>query len=158
MSRVQVFEELLWIWPASGPEEHIHAAAKRPNATPEIDDLPPGTEVHTVSKWFQRDLPYDWTTLTENFTDPGHAPFAHHGVQGNRYAEGNGIDLTPSVGLETAGWSPARGLSYAGVLRGLDPKKRSVTHFQFLPPTLVRFFTPDDKVNARLHRHSICPG
>ena len=57
----QVFEDLLWVWLASGPEEHIHAAAKRPNATPELDDLPPGTEVHTVSKWFQRDLPYDWT-------------------------------------------------------------------------------------------------
>ena len=57
----QVFEELLWVWPASGPEEHIHAAAKRPNATAELGDLPPGTEVHTVSKWFQRDLPYDWT-------------------------------------------------------------------------------------------------
>ena len=49
----QVFEELLWVWPATGPEEHIHAAAKRPDATAEIDGLPPGTEVHTVSKWFQ---------------------------------------------------------------------------------------------------------
>ncbi len=49
------------MWPATGPEEHIHAAAKRPNATAEIDGLPPGTEVHTVSKWFSRDLPYDWT-------------------------------------------------------------------------------------------------
>jgi len=52
-----VFEELLWVWPATGPEEHIHAAAKRPNATAEIDGLPPGTEVHTVSKWFSRVSP-----------------------------------------------------------------------------------------------------
>ena len=74
-----------------------------------------------------------------------------HHVEGSvlrRYADGNGIDLTPTTGLETAGWSPARGLSYSGALRGLDPKKRTVTHFQFVPPTLVRFFTPDDKASA----------
>ena len=52
------------MWPASGPEEHIHAAAKRPNVTEELADLPPDRKVFTVSKWFARDLPYDWTVRT----------------------------------------------------------------------------------------------
>ncbi len=53
------------MWPATGPEEHIHAAAARPTVTEELADLPPGRKVYTVSKWFMRDLPYDWTVCAD---------------------------------------------------------------------------------------------
>eukprot|EP00966_Prymnesium_polylepis_P021496 494564-Prymnesium_polylepis.1 len=34
---------------------------------------------------YQRDLPYDYTTLVENIIDPSHVPVSHHGTsQGNR--------------------------------------------------------------------------
>ena len=72
----------------------------------------------------------------------------NHGT--GRYADTNGIDLSPTVGLKTSGWSPSRGLSYTGLQRGFNPKNPILTHFQFLPPALVRFFSPtpdDDEVN-----------
>jgi len=33
---------------------------------------------------YVRELPYSWDYLIENFMDPGHVPFAHHGMQGVR--------------------------------------------------------------------------
>lgn len=33
---------------------------------------------------YTRDLPYGWDSLIENFIDPAHVPFAHHGLQGKR--------------------------------------------------------------------------
>ena len=33
---------------------------------------------------YTRDLHYSFETLIENFLDPAHVPFAHHGVIGNR--------------------------------------------------------------------------
>ena len=32
-----------------------------------------------------RDLPYGHDVLFENLLDPAHVPWAHHGVQGDRY-------------------------------------------------------------------------
>ncbi len=37
-----------------------------------------------IGKPYVRDVHYDFATLVENFLDPAHVPFAHHGVQGNR--------------------------------------------------------------------------
>ena len=33
---------------------------------------------------FVREVPYSWNYLMENFFDPAHIPFAHHGLQSNR--------------------------------------------------------------------------
>lgn len=33
---------------------------------------------------YTRDLPYGWDSLVENIIDPGHVPWAHHGLQGKR--------------------------------------------------------------------------
>ena len=57
---VQVAEDLIWVWGSSGPSEHIHAAAKRPNVTREADNLPAGQKLTEVFKMYTRDLPYDW--------------------------------------------------------------------------------------------------
>ena len=35
-------------------------------------------------KYFIKELPYSWDILVENFMDPAHIPFAHHGLQGKR--------------------------------------------------------------------------
>ena len=52
----------------------------------ELEALPPETHVFRIATPYQRDLHYDFTTLVENFLDPAHVPFAHHGVLGSRCA------------------------------------------------------------------------
>jgi phenylpropionate dioxygenase-like ring-hydroxylating dioxygenase large terminal subunit len=37
------------------------------------------------STTYTRDVPYNWDTLVENIVDPGHVPWAHHGLQGTRH-------------------------------------------------------------------------
>lgn len=63
-----------------------------------------------------------------------------------RYAESNSVDLMPTGGQRTFGWDPALGLSYTGTRRG--PLGFKQTHFQFLPPALVRLFSPDNEANC----------
>lgn len=41
-------------------------------------------ELDNVKTVFTRDLPYSFDFLVENFMDPAHIPFAHHGLQGVR--------------------------------------------------------------------------
>eukprot|EP00968_Pinguiococcus_pyrenoidosus_P004972 scaffold320_cov367-Pinguiococcus_pyrenoidosus.AAC.7 len=38
----------------------------------------------TTTASYVRELPYSWDFLVENFMDPAHIPFAHHGLQGVR--------------------------------------------------------------------------
>jgi hypothetical protein len=56
----QVAEGLIWVWGSGGASEYSRAAAKRPNVTREIDDLPEGSKVTEVFKTYTRELPYDW--------------------------------------------------------------------------------------------------
>lgn len=44
------------------------------------------------SKFFIKELPYSWDILVENFMDPAHIPFAHHGLQGHR-TDGSPISI-----------------------------------------------------------------
>lgn len=44
-------------------------------------------------KYFMKELPYSWDILVENFMDPAHIPFAHHGLQGKR-EDGKPINIT----------------------------------------------------------------
>ena len=57
---LQVAEGLIWVWGSGGASEYIRSAAKRPNVTREIDDLPEGSKVTEVFKTYTRDVPYDW--------------------------------------------------------------------------------------------------
>mmetsp|Transcript_20669 Transcript_20669/g.31553 ORF Transcript_20669/g.31553 Transcript_20669/m.31553 type:complete len:523 (+) Transcript_20669:201-1769(+) len=41
-------------------------------------------QIAAGAKWYVRELPYSVDFLIENFMDPGHIPFAHHGLQGVR--------------------------------------------------------------------------
>lgn len=72
-------QEMLWIWAdRTSPE----LAERTPLPLSDTIDL--DTEKDSVWKSMVRDLDYDWQTLIENLTDPGHVPFAHHGLQGDR--------------------------------------------------------------------------
>ena len=41
-------------------------------------------ELNNVEHIISRNLPYGFDYLVENFMDPAHIPFAHHGLQGVR--------------------------------------------------------------------------
>ena len=116
--------------------------------------------------------------LVENFCDPAHVPFAHHGVQGNRcslalllpllccaawFAAGSTrraraasskmccrySETAGYVKLEPTADFTADGVSFDARMRMFNPKNESLTHIQFFAPTMVRYFTPRDGV-----RHS----
>ncbi|HIK08845.1 MAG TPA: Rieske 2Fe-2S domain-containing protein [Oscillatoriaceae cyanobacterium M33_DOE_052] len=74
---VQEAKDLLWVWADPNSPE---LAQKTPlPLSPQID-----ASKGFVWSSYVRDLEYDWQTLVENVVDPGHVPFAHHGVQGAR--------------------------------------------------------------------------
>ena len=43
-----------------------------------------GDLINQTNPFFVRELPYSFDILIENFMDPAHIPFAHHGLQGVR--------------------------------------------------------------------------
>ena len=43
-----------------------------------------GDLINQTNPFFVRELPYSFDILIENFMDPAHIPFAHHGLQGKR--------------------------------------------------------------------------
>ena len=49
-------------------------------------------EVDEKKVYYVRDLPYSFDFLVENFMDPAHIPFAHHGLQGKR-VDGSDIPM-----------------------------------------------------------------
>lgn len=51
-------------------------------------------ELDQVTNVFTRELPYSFDFLVENFMDPAHIPFAHHGLQGVR---SDGINIPMQV-------------------------------------------------------------
>ncbi len=83
--------DLLWVW--ADPKSPELAAKTPLPLSPQID-----AKKGFVWSSFVRDLEYDWQTLVENVADPSHAPFAHHGVQGNRaQATPIGMDFVQST-------------------------------------------------------------
>ena len=68
---------------------------------------------------FVRELPYSFDILIENFMDPAHIPFAHHGLQGMR-SDGSPIEMKALVSnnshLEVAFKDKIVGKSRDGVL------------------------------------------
>lgn len=76
---------LIFVWSESGSQ-----AQEEAERTPlPLDPLlaaaeERGDDIKAVIPLFFRDLPYDFETLVENVIDPAHAPFSHHGIQGDR--------------------------------------------------------------------------
>ena len=69
--------DLLW---AFFPQE-ICGEYQDINCTPDVYYPDAKTE---PNEYFVRELPYSFDILIENFMDPAHIPFAHHGLQGVR--------------------------------------------------------------------------
>jgi phenylpropionate dioxygenase-like ring-hydroxylating dioxygenase large terminal subunit len=49
-------------------------------------------KINTATTYYTRELPYSLDFLLENFMDPAHVPFAHHGLQGRR-SDGSPIHM-----------------------------------------------------------------
>lgn len=75
---------------------------------------------------FLRFLPLEWETLLENIVDPSHVPWAHHGVQGNRYRAGVD-DVTINRSME------GEGQGFKAVTSKGGPS------FSFKPPYMVHY-------------------
>jgi pheophorbide a oxygenase len=84
---------MLWVWGASGPAAAAQAATVPPQILRELEELAPGTRVYVAGKPYTRDLYYDFEMLVENFLDPAHVPFAHHGVIGDRFVTACGSSV-----------------------------------------------------------------
>lgn len=80
-------------------------------------------------KYFTRDLPYSFDFLLENFMDPAHIPFAHHGLQSKR------IDATPIPIKELINTQDKIELSFEDVTRG----KTRTARMAFQVPSQYHF-------------------
>lgn len=49
-------------------------------------------KINIETTYYTRELPYSFDFLLENFMDPAHIPFAHHGLQGRR-SDGSPINM-----------------------------------------------------------------
>jgi nitrite reductase/ring-hydroxylating ferredoxin subunit len=72
-----------------------------------------------TNEYFVRELPYSFDMLIENFMDPGHIPYAHHGLQGVR-TDGMPIPMkllaTNETHLELQFEDKVRGKSRTGII------------------------------------------
>lgn len=127
---------------------------KKPNEIfPELDD------VETV---FSRDLPYSFDFLVENFMDPAHIPFAHHGLQGLR-TDGINIpmkvitDMNDDSKLEIQFRDRIRGKMRDGVVSFTNPCyyhfriKDNKTKKKDYKIELMVLITPVSPGNSRVH-------
>lgn len=73
----QVSQGLIWVWADASAESWLTAPGSTPSVLPA--ELASG-EYDVKGPWFQRDAPLSLDTLVENFIDPSHVPFSHHGV------------------------------------------------------------------------------
>ncbi|CAM9148599.1 unnamed protein product, partial [Phaeothamnion confervicola] len=83
---VTVAQDMIFVWPESGPDAVAAAAAQPPPLVPEMEDV----ELVTAGRVRPltvniRDLPYSWDMFFENVVDAAHVPVSHHGLVGNRY-------------------------------------------------------------------------
>lgn len=82
-----------------------HACAPVRDATM-ISNVVPGTHwPHCKLYRFMRDLPYGHDVLLENLLDPAHVPWAHHGVQGDRFNQPNSALGQPEPLQDAHGFS-----------------------------------------------------
>jgi len=85
--------------------------------TPE--QLYPWLDAHPDATFYFRELAYSFDVLVENFMDPAHIPFAHHGLQAVR-SDGSPIAMTTLASnethVETTFEDVIRGKERAGIL------------------------------------------
>ena len=92
-------------------------------------------ELHHLTGWTTRALPYSFDFLVENFMDPGHIPFAHHSLQGVR-SDGSPI---PMERITSLGNTTHCELTFTDKIRN---KTRDGT-VSFQAPVYYHFRVPD---------------
>eukprot|EP00586_Coscinodiscus_wailesii_P003421 CAMPEP_0172484854 /NCGR_PEP_ID=MMETSP1066-20121228/12498_1 /TAXON_ID=671091 /ORGANISM="Coscinodiscus wailesii, Strain CCMP2513" /LENGTH=520 /DNA_ID=CAMNT_0013249653 /DNA_START=1 /DNA_END=1563 /DNA_ORIENTATION=+ len=98
--------------------------------------------------YYTREVPYSWDFLVENFMDPAHIPFAHHGLQGVRN-DGSDIPMKVLVNNFTH-----LELKFDDIVRGKE--RDAVMSFQ--RPTYYHFRTrssTSDEYEPSLMIHTI---
>lgn len=142
----QVLQGKVWVFGEGGPRAFIDSAAIKPALLPELEaSWPPrekngGEEFVFMGDGYARDLPYAWTTLMENLTDPSHVNFSHHNVVGNRT-----VDQSMRIvnkGPITAAPSPKDSFATAVTAFDYRAKKVLTTDLDFTAPCLVRWGIP----------------
>ena len=124
---------------------------KEPNKVfPELDNVE-----HIIS----RDLPYGFDYLVENFMDPAHIPFAHHGLQGIR-SDGIHIPMNiitsnhDSSKVEVEFCDRIRGQMRHGVVSFISPAYyhfRTGQNKNMQQIQLLILITPVSSGNCRIH-------
>tara|TARA_Y100000389_G_scaffold70584_1_gene67267 strand:- start:6787 stop:8061 length:1275 start_codon:yes stop_codon:yes gene_type:complete len=116
-------------------------------------------ELDNVSHVITRELPYSFDFLVENFMDPAHIPFAHHGLQGMR-SDGINIpmhvitNMNDSSKLEVSFLDRVRGKMRNGVVSFVSP---CYYHFRVennvgeQKKQLMVLITPVSPTNSRIH-------
>ncbi|CAM9167557.1 unnamed protein product [Chrysoparadoxa australica] len=81
-------QELLWVWPVSGPLAFEQSKLRHPLLIPELEDKELMASGRVVAAAIGiRDLPYGYDTFLDNVLDPAHVAVAHHGIMGSRYTD-----------------------------------------------------------------------
>ena len=131
---VQIINDVLWIWPESGPDANLESAL-----TP-APVMPPPTDKHgnpipeeniLYNTYNFRELPYGADYFLENVVDPAHVPVSHHNVVGNRYSGPEPMKITTAKSLTKDGFE-------------FDIQTSMKTHQEFKAPCLVSI---DSEVN-----------
>lgn len=91
-----------------------------------------------LNEYFVRELPYSFDILIENFMDPAHIPYAHHGLQGIR-SDGMPIPMkllaTNETHLELSFKDKVRGKTRSGIISYQRPASY---HFRTLQPAKIK--------------------
>eukprot|EP00877_Chromochloris_zofingiensis_P009253 jgi/Chrzof1/4581/Cz14g19030.t1_PAO3[v5.2] len=139
----QVSQGLIWVWADASAESWLTAPGSTPSVLPA--ELASG-EYDVKGPWFQRDAPLSLDTLVENFIDPSHVPFSHHGVVGDRGAD-QSMQMTRDTPISKDG-----GFSVEVKM----PMFNREYMVDFKPPCLVKYNWPG--VTMLLYGISTAPG
>ncbi|KAJ8601059.1 hypothetical protein CTAYLR_004490 [Chrysophaeum taylorii] len=115
-----------------------------------IDDTPDKLYPRLAEEtkpYFSRTLPYSFDMLIENFNDPAHIPFAHHGLQGVR-SDGGPIPMKLLACNETHVES-----TFEDVVRG-KPRK-GITSFRAPCRYHFRCLEDDDTYDVKLEMYCV---
>eukprot|EP01026_Neomeris_dumetosa_P056729 TRINITY_DN51_c0_g1_i1.p1 TRINITY_DN51_c0_g1~~TRINITY_DN51_c0_g1_i1.p1 ORF type:complete len:509 (-),score=32.37 TRINITY_DN51_c0_g1_i1:646-2172(-) len=110
---------LLWVWGESGSDAFLECMLHPPKISDEIDKLYNGKQL-----WFVSLVPYSYERLVENLVDPAHAPFSHHGYQGDRNK------------VKPSDYTSKSSDKHDGYIITMAPNFK----VEFIPPVTVQYF------------------
>lgn len=131
---------LVWVWAECGDEAYIESSMTPAPLLPEYENLGKEHGVTNLHMNFTRDMPGSFDMWLENVCDQSHLPYAHHGVAYDRNnPQANYFQISDmNQGLqENEEW----GFKLEWYM---DEKNLSSQDVRFMPPCLIRFYTPRD--------------